>query len=329
MRIPSIHPLRTSAIIGLVYTVQGLLYIRYSGAVAARVASGSANRLAYIESIKGNLYILVTGLALFLFAWWLLKRIAAKEHETAEQMDALLQAERRATAGLYAASIAHDIRNILMVVEFNVSELAADGGLDGERQAMAKTALEGVEVIGRLSQRLLSIGKQELPSEVVRAKLGALARKCVDLAALHKHLKYCAIAVECPVEIELPVNAAMFQQMLFNLLLNAGEAMDGRGRILLRIERDGPKVVIEVHDSGPGFPAELRAYAFQPLFTTKASGSGLGLVSAKVFAEMHGGSIALCASRLGGAGFRIVIPDGAEGAGSAQIPASVPATNGA
>ena len=99
-----------------------------------------------------------------------------------------------------------------------------------------------------------------------------------------------------------------FRQVLDNLLQNAVEAMKGKGPITIAAWRDGPHDYVEVRDGGPGIAAEIRPVLFDPLVTTKRSGTGLGLMTCRRIVERHGGSINLIDRSEPGAAFRIALP---------------------
>jgi len=92
----------------------------------------------------------------------------------------------------------------------------------------------------------------------------------------------------------------MVRATVLNLLLNAAQAMAGKGRIRITINRREDNASIEVRDSGPGIPPDIQSQVFEPFFTTKARGGGLGLPIAKRTAEMHGGSLTLSCPPEGG-----------------------------
>ncbi len=96
--------------------------------------------------------------------------------------------------------------------------------------------------------------------------------------------------------------------ILVNLLENAAEAAGDGGRILAATSITPERVVIEVHDSGPGLSEQARESVFQPTITFKKRGMGLGLSIARKSALVLGGDILLVAGELGGAGFRVVLP---------------------
>src|SRR2546426_673552 len=98
------------------------------------------------------------------------------------------------------------------------------------------------------------------------------------------------------------------RRALSNLLRNAAEAMGGRGAIEVRVTGDGRGMAITIADHGPGIPQELRQRVFEPYFTTKRDGTGLGLALVRQTLEAHGGTITAGETPGGGATFSIVFP---------------------
>ena len=94
-------------------------------------------------------------------------------------------------------------------------------------------------------------------------------------------------------DIEVCADQAQIEQLVINLLLNAGHACEDGGSIMLFLETDESNVELRVKDDGTGMSDQLQREAFEPFFTTKAKGTGLGLPICKRIAEEHGGSILL------------------------------------
>jgi signal transduction histidine kinase len=111
----------------------------------------------------------------------------------------------------------------------------------------------------------------------------------------------------------VPVDAdgEMLGAALLNLLLNASQAMDGRGTITVAVAGAADEATIEVRDSGPGIPPQIRSRVFDPFFTTKARGGGLGLAIARRGIELHGGALMLDCPAAGGTVATIRLPMGA------------------
>jgi signal transduction histidine kinase len=95
-------------------------------------------------------------------------------------------------------------------------------------------------------------------------------------------------------DVSATADGELVRAMVLNLLLNAAQALSGRGgRINVKTERRGETAVLEIRDTGPGIPSDIRDQVFEPFFTTKARGGGLGLPIAKRTAELHGGSLTI------------------------------------
>jgi signal transduction histidine kinase len=109
---------------------------------------------------------------------------------------------------------------------------------------------------------------------------------------------------------KVPAYAGELNQVWTNLIVNALDAMDGEGMLTVRTGRDGDCALVEIADTGPGIPAELRARVFEPFFTTKPVGQGTGLgldVSWRVVVKRHGGDLRVT-SEPGDTRFQVVLP---------------------
>ncbi|RME41002.1 MAG: ATP-binding protein [Deltaproteobacteria bacterium] len=138
--------------------------------------------------------------------------------------------------------------------------------------------------------------------ELVAGVLDSLRpQKLFRYVALHVHPKRGHFRVRG--------DADQLRQVLVNLLLNAAQAMQGRGRIDLELDQNGGLVELLVRDDGPGVPAEVAEKIFEPFYSTKSSdeGTGLGLSLCRKLVEDHGGSLDLVASDRG-ACFRLAFP---------------------
>jgi signal transduction histidine kinase len=109
--------------------------------------------------------------------------------------------------------------------------------------------------------------------------------------------------------LTLRVDAAQLQVVLFNLLVNAAQAMDGRGQVRVTVDSADGWCEIVVRDTGPGFTDEVRDKLFEPFFTTKHRGSGLGLATSLRVVEMHHGTLTAEVAEDGGAVMRIRLPN--------------------
>ena len=221
-------------------------------------------------------------------------------------------AERLATIGQFAAGIGHELRNPLGVVEssaFLVTKRLDQLQIDDPaiRRHLDKIALE-VRRSNKTIIDLLELARSKpLKRAVVDCRQFLL--DTIPLAGLPP-----SVTVEVNVSPGLPLDADADQlaRIITNLLINAGQAMPGGGRVQLDARREGATTVLRLADDGPGIPGDLREQVFQALFTTKAKGSGLGLSLSRRIAEAHGGTITVEPSDRGAA-FRLAIPDSPQG----------------
>ena len=306
---PVLKPLRTTLVLVASYIVVVVAYIWISGILAARV-SGSVEELRRLETIKGIGFVAVSSAALFLLSWQLLSRIARQEMALLEQRDALVTAERRAVAGVFASSVAHDINNILMMLRYDVAELLQAQELNPEHKIITEQLAPAVEDLAVMSKRLAAAGQKSIPGEFVEVDIVALAQRVVEFARTHAKLRHCSIEVTGDESLAILANPTIIRLMLLNLLINAGDATGGGGKIRINVHQSDNTAVIQVHDNGPGVPERERESLFTPYYTSKQAegGVGLGLVSVRVYAEAHGGTAQICDSPFGGACFCIRLP---------------------
>jgi signal transduction histidine kinase len=306
--LPAIRPVRTAAIFAVLYLATCLAYIWISGRIAAGLAQDVSD-LQRLEAIKGSVFVIVTTTLCFVAAWWLLVRIADREATLASQRSALAASERRAAAALFAASTAHDMNNMLFVAGGQAEVLQEQSGLsETDRRAVSEVS-RAIHELSRLARNLVEVGSSGRTTEAKDVDLAALVREAVDFARVHRSVRHCQLSVDAPVAARLRAEPSVVTQCLLNLVLNAADATGGRGRIEIRIlpAPESSGFVLEVHDDGPGIPAADRVRVIEPFYTTKPAGSGLGLLSAKVCAEEHGGRLEIGDSPLGGACVRVTL----------------------
>ncbi len=214
-------------------------------------------------------------------------------------------AERLATIGQVAASIGHELRNPLAVMQTSV-ELLARRVPDDERTAKHLRRLDDqITLCNTIISDLLELARDRAPE-----------RSPTDLAAV-VHAAALSVPRAPDVTLVLKVDAALptvavdpgqFRQLVINLVLNATQAIEGPGRIELRLYVEGRELVLVVEDSGTGISAEAEARLFEPLFTTRSSGTGLGLALCRRITEKHSGRISAANNPEGGAAFVVRVP---------------------
>jgi two-component system sensor histidine kinase HydH len=302
------HPLAMAAILAVVYTVVCSFYIVYSDRIAHALASPT---LSYeqIQTYKGLAFVILSGLMLFGFSFWIFQLLEGRRRQILQQAQALVNAESRAQAGIFASSVAHDINNILTVLFGRIELLSDDDSLGADsRDEVTKIG----QTAGRLSElvrSLAAIGREQAPGEREVVDLGHLLADVINLAASHRLIKQRALQYTGPTNLTCRANPQTVSRAVLNLLVNAADATAPGGRIELsaaiEAERD---ILIAVDDDGPGVSAEARDLIFRDFYTTKTHGHGLGLVSVKYCAREHAGTWGLDTSSLGGARFYLRLP---------------------
>jgi len=212
----------------------------------------------------------------------------------------LYRAERLATAGELAAGAAHEIRNPLTSIRSTIQHLHSSLPEGHVAREDAQGILEEVDRINGILEALLSFAR---PSEAVFSlvHLDELVRQSLDLIAAQAREQGVEVAVDLPVDsIPLVADSGLVKQVLLNLMLNALQAMEWGGELLIRAQSIPPRrgepaesggALVEVVDTGSGIPEETLERAFDPFFTTKPTGTGLGLSICYGIVERHNGDI--------------------------------------
>jgi len=238
-----------------------------------------------------------------------------RNRELREAYRQLAYASKMAAIAELTAGATHGINNPLAVAVSGLREiagaLAENPGWDPEGRLAATArrmdlALKRIEGIVSDLRRVARIGARR--GEIRSVNLAQEVRLALDLVS-HK-LAGIEVAVEIPETIAVRVAPDEFNQVIMNLVDNAAYAMNGNGRIRLRARIEQHQVVLEVEDSGPGIPPDIRERVFEPFFSTKPAGkgSGIGLAVSRSIIEGYAGSLNLADSEGGGARFLIRLP---------------------
>lgn len=205
------------------------------------------------------------------------------------------RAERLASFGALVSGIAHEIKNPLVAIK-TFAELLPERFSDTDfRDDFSKVVGSEIDRIDGLVGRLRSLGAPA-PEAVAATDLREPISDTLSL--LRAQLEHTQTVVERDLgssEALVAIDPAQAKQLFLNLFLNAIEAMNPGGQLvvnLVRVYRQGtPWVQVAVTDTGPGIPESIRAKIFEPFFTTKARGSGLGLAICRSIADAHKGML--------------------------------------
>lgn len=305
---PRVRPAVHAGLLTLAYVVAAAGYILLSSQMAARVA-GSVEELERLEQFKGTIFVMVTGAAFFLITFALLHGIRRRERDAAESTRALIQAERTALSALLARSIAHDIRNALVVAQMGMEEIGeAPDGI--ERRESAAVAMGALGVIDALAVRLMRVGREEASEVVDSFRALEPIEAAIRLVGDHRAVRAAHFTPSGgAIDAVAAGTPELISRSVVNLVINAAEAAGPGGRVALTWARAGDSLVIEVEDDGAGIADGHRDEIFDAFYSTKDRGSGLGLISVRACALQHGGSVDVEDSQeLGGARFRLTLP---------------------
>jgi signal transduction histidine kinase len=227
-----------------------------------------------------------------------------------ESQEALLRAEKMASAGRLTASIAHEVNNPLQSVQ-NCLHLAGREDVPPEkRQEYFDLARRELDRLMKTVHRMLDFYRP-----------GASHAEHVDVLELLKHvisltsqqLGQRQIEMKTKLPESLPpifAVSSQIQQIFINLILNAFDAMPAGGELEISARALNSGVEILFHDSGPGVPEDRRDNIFEPFFSTKDGGTGLGLTVSYNIVTAHGGALDLVNTSEPGACFRLFLPTG-------------------
>jgi signal transduction histidine kinase len=205
----------------------------------------------------------------------------------------LREAERLATAGELAASMAHEIRNPLAAIVNATALLADEAELTAEERA---STLAAMRTEARRLNRILSDFLRFARPPQARVAPGDIRDVLEHVSGLIRDDRPRAARVDVKVSVDPALPPFAFDrdqliQVLWNVALNGVEAMNGRGRLSLEVAPRNGSVALAVTDTGPGIPVERRARVFEPFYTGKPHGTGLGLTIAERIVAAHGGRI--------------------------------------
>ncbi len=281
----------------------GLLQIRLSTAPMEQV--WRRDRLAAVLMGLAVLGLGTVGLAaIFYTQHRQLARVSALEAEVARR-------ERLATLGTVVATLSHEVRNPLNAVAVGLQRLATEfqPTADGEEYRSVVALVTGeVRRLNALVEESLALARPPRLQPVPLA-VGDVVDEVIGL--VEAEAGAAGVRVERRVPAGLPALVAdpdRLKQVLLNVARNGLEAMPDGGTLAFTAAATARTVTLEVADTGAGIPPEARTRIFEPFYTTKVTGLGLGLAIARRIVEAHGGSLAVEPGVARGSRFRITLP---------------------
>jgi two-component system sensor histidine kinase PilS (NtrC family) len=207
--------------------------------------------------------------------------------------------ERLATVGQLAAGIAHEIRNPLASLSGSIQLLKSESQLSPQSDKLMRIVLRETDRLDHLASSFLTYAK---PSELSLEEVN-LAKVFEEVVALVKNSKdfnhhKVQLGIQVDPSLQCKCDPRQLRQILWNLILNAIQAISTHGEVMISAFQDDEKIKISVKDSGEGISEEVKKRVFDPFYTTKAGGSGLGLALVYQMVKNHGGTLGV-ESRVG------------------------------
>jgi signal transduction histidine kinase len=236
------------------------------------------------------------------------RELAALNRELQDSFEQIKRADRLSAIGQLSASLAHEIRNPLASIDGATNLIEAEQTPREMRQASLAIIRKEVQRLNRLLTNLLDFARPRKP-EFQSVRADRLLDGIIALAgpsaqqkgiALHKDIAAGVPAFECDPE--------QIKQVVLNLVINAVQAMTGAGAVTLGARHLDSSVVISVRDQGPGIDGEDLEKIFNPFYTTKEAGTGLGLSVVYQIVNQHGGVVTAVRNPEGGMTFSLTIP---------------------
>ncbi len=320
-------PRRIAFVFGILITLGAIVWIeletwrlfdRLRPKATAPGAAGSVGTEETLESLEQLWFLSLTLVAAggaVAVAIFYRRRIAPLRAELSESRTHLERHEKLASLGVFAAGIAHEIRNPLTAIKVRLFSLSRS-------VAGMESAREDVGVIRNEIDRLEGIVGEFLqfarPPDVDRrpVEIGGLVADVATLMEPELARRSVRLVREAVVSAWVLADASKLKQVLINLVQNAGQSIVGEGIVTLRVVlarrslARGPAdvAIVEVADNGQGMTPDVVQRLFDPFFTTKDDGTGLGLPIAARIVELHEGLIEYDTEPGRGTTFRIVLP---------------------
>jgi signal transduction histidine kinase len=223
-----------------------------------------------------------------------------------------LHAEKLATIGRLTSQITHEIRNPLSSIALNVElleESLVDRGLgDKESLSTMKAIVDEIDRLTGITQEYLQFAR--LPEPIIQEEsINEVIKTLVDFHGEIFRRGRTEVSLRLADELPLlKIDEGQLRQALLNLLFNACEAMPEGGTVEVETQLSGDQVMVTIRDEGTGINVENSRLVFDPFYTTKAQGTGLGLPLCAQIISQHSGEINCRSSEEGGTVFTITLP---------------------
>jgi two-component system, NtrC family, sensor histidine kinase HydH len=205
---------------------------------------------------------------------------------------------------LAAAGLAHETRNPLNIIRGLAQMISKQPGTPPETQKKSREIIDEADKVAAQLNEFINYSR---PREVRRSRLALSSVVNEVVRTLNYDLEEKKISLQVKGEqLSIEADEQLLRQALFNLLINAIQAVDGHGEIQVVAEkRNATEAFLDVRDNGPGVPPDRRTEIFKPYFTTQTKGTGLGLAVVQQIVLAHGWEVECLPNEPRGAVFRI------------------------
>lgn len=236
------------------------------------------------------------------------RELAALNRELQDSFEQIKRADRLSAIGQLSASLAHEIRNPLASIDGATNLIESEQTPQETRTASLAIIRKEVQRLNRLLTNLLDFARPRKP-EFQAAHADRLIDAIIALAGHSAQQKGIVLRKDVPTGVPaFECDPEQMKQVLLNLTINAVQAMMGAGEIVLAARQHDSAVAISVRDQGPGISDEDLDKIFNPFYTTKDTGTGLGLSVVYQIVNQHGGVVMADRNPEGGMTFSLTIP---------------------
>jgi signal transduction histidine kinase len=227
-------------------------------------------------------------------------------HDLDNSQQQLTRAAKLAVVGEMAAAMSHEVRTPLGILRSSANLLQREPKLSKEGHEVVGFIVSETERLNGLVSSLIDAARPR-PPNFKPLDIAALATQIIAMLRPQTETKHINIQLTA-LEASIEADSGQMTQVLMNLLQNAVQILPLNGQIEVHIAPHDQQVEIRVDDNGPGIPPENQQHIFEPFFTQRAGGVGLGLAVVRQIIQAHHGTISYSASHLGGARFTILLP---------------------
>ncbi len=232
----------------------------------------------------------------------------AKQELEEQHQKILIQSEKLASIGQLASGIAHEIQNPLAGISGAIKVIHSEMSDEDSNKAILKMILEQIIRLSKTAGDLLSFARPSVPKKI-SVNLNEIIKQAIFF--IQKQAEEQGIEIRKGFEtksLEILADPELIKQVFLNIMLNGMQAMKKEGVLSIDYNINKTMVEISISDTGPGIKEEDKGKIFNPFFTTKSKGTGLGLYNVKNIVESHNGKIRVSSVVGNGTTFTIMLP---------------------